>query len=225
MSVQTTSEKLFEEICIATKTKCVRIPEGKAKSADYRIYLGEQSIVVEVKQLEKNKNDHVVDQQTPNIDDEELKGLPAMAPRRRVRGLINDAYPQIKASTETEEPAIIALYNNSYFFNYIDAWTVSSAMFGDYGFVLSHNANDLGVVRQGYLGNRKATKQSMTRISAVAVINQTGECRHEMELYHNPYCKYPIAPEIARSFASKQHVFENPHAKGYSEWCPKTEII
>ena len=91
MSVKTLSENIFESICRETQTKYVRIPEGEAKSADYRISLNGCSVVVEVKQLEKNKHDLLIDKQTPSIDDEQLTGFPAMAPRRRVRGLIQDA--------------------------------------------------------------------------------------------------------------------------------------
>ena len=102
---------------------------------------------------------------------------------------------------------------------------MSSAMFGDYGFVLGQKETEIGVVRQGYLGNRKITKTTMSRISAVAVMEQAEESKFELVLFHNPFCKFSIAPEVASSFATRQYVFKNPHAKKYSPWYPKSEII
>ncbi len=62
MSVQTLSEKLFETLCSRQRLRCLRIPEGKTKTADYEVVLRDTKMIVEVKQLDPSEKDKFLNQ-------------------------------------------------------------------------------------------------------------------------------------------------------------------
>jgi hypothetical protein len=56
-------------------------------------------------------------------------------------GPLEQAYPQVKCSSEGKWHTMIVVYNNSGDWNWIDTFAVAKAMFGSYGIVLGLQPN------------------------------------------------------------------------------------
>ena len=217
MNVPTISERLFEKLCSDRHVGCKRIPESVEKTADYEVSLGTLKLITEVKQLDPNKDDKKI---------EEIWGTPkspvAVAPSNRVQGLIADAYPQIKSSSEERKPTMIVVYNNSGDWNWIDAFTVSKAMFGSFGIKFGlRSGQNIVVTGQRYLGNRKVTKSTFRALSVVGAMKQKGSNDIHLDCYHNPFARIPISPESLSPLADAQFIHPNPHKKGFVIWEPE----
>jgi len=217
VSVPTISEKLFEKLCSDRHVGCARIPESIEKTADYEVSLGPLKLITEIKQFDPNEEDKEL---------EEIWGTPespgVLAPSNRAQGLIADAYPQIKASSRGDRPTMVVVYNNSGDWNWIDAFTVSKAMFGSFGITLGLRSNqNIDVIAQGYLGNRKVTQSTFRALSVVGVMKQKGPNDIYLDCYHNPFANIPISPESLSLLADAQFIHPNPHERGFVTWEPK----
>lgn len=217
MSNRTTSEGLFEKLCFARGVGCTRIPETTEKTADYRVSLRSLTLIAEVKQLD------------PNDKDEKLAEVwgtgespGSVAPSNRVQALIEKGYPQIKLSSERRWPTMIIIYNNSGDWNWIDTFTVSKAMFGSPGVVLSLQPDQtIAVAGQGYLGQRKVTKDTFRSLSVVGVLTRVRADVVSLECYHNPFANLPVEPSLLADLAEAQYLHPNPHDRGFTPWEPK----
>ncbi len=217
MSIQTVSEQLFERLCSAQGVKCVRISEGRDKSADYEVSLGSTTLIVEVKQLD------------PSAADKELESLwgqknspGAIAPSIRVQHLLADAYPQIKTSSCGLKPTMVVIYNNSGAWNWIDSFTVSKAMFGSFGIKLGlDNEEKIAIIGQKYVGKRKVTKSSFRALSVVAAIKDSASGVQHLDAYHNPFAMVPISPNVLSQLATAHYMHPNPHECGIVSWEPQ----
>jgi len=212
----TTSEQLFEKLCSTRRVGCTRIPRTTEKTADYRVCLGSVTLVTEVKQLD------------PSDDDKKLSevwGTPqsfTVAPSGRVQSLLEEGYPQIKRSSEGKWPTMIVVYNNSGRWNWIDSFTLTKAMFGEYGFVLRIQPNQrIAMAGQRYFGQRKVTKDTFRSLSVVGVLKQMGADAPVLDCYHNPFAHIPVEPTLLAYLADEQYMHPNPHDKGFVPWKPK----
>lgn len=208
-AMSTISEELFAALCITRSIQCERLPEGDAVTADYRLLLGDVEVYVEVKQLNPNDRDRRRAAESAHSGRTPL----LMAPTRRVRDQITKAYRQLKAYAKCGHSCIIVLYNNSGTLNYIDSFTVTSAMFGVYGVRVT--LNDSRIVRHvghGFLGGRKVTRNECRGISAVCVVERTGMAEElKLTAYHNPFATQPIATQVLALLASEQFRHDEPH--------------
>lgn len=203
----TDSETLFSNLCAARKVRCIRIEEGSKRTADYEIILGQLSAFVEIKQLDFNDRDREVERQ---MDEGGMAG--AVAPTRRVRDQIAKAYNQLKAYSKRGYPCLIVLYNNAGLLNDIDSFTVTSAMFGEFGVHLSQdNSQIIHVAGHGFLGGRKVTRNTCRGISAVCVLKSGGSQGLRITAYHNPYAINPIEPAVLALLATSQLCHDDPH--------------
>jgi hypothetical protein len=183
MNARTVSEELFEKLCSMRGVGCAPILTTGEKTADYRLSLGSLTLITEVKQLD------------PVVEDRHLAegwGTPdapgAEAPSDRVQGLLAKGYPQVKRSSEDKWATMIVLYNNSGPWNWIDSFTVAKAMFGSYGIVLELRSNQsIAIAGQGYLGQRKLTKNTFRSLSVVGVLSQPQADAPALDCYHNPF--------------------------------------
>ena len=117
---------------------------------------------------------------------------------------------------------MIAVYNNSGRWNWIDTFTVAKAMFGEFGVVLGLQTNrTVAVVGQGYLGQRKITKDTFRSLSVVGVLKQMGADAPVLDCYHNPFAHIPVEPTLLAYLADKQYMHPNPHDRGFAPWKPK----
>jgi hypothetical protein len=217
VSTPTISEELFENLCAERGIGCARVPASTEKTAaDYRVSLGSLTLVTEVKQLDPSGEDKKL---------AEIWGTPqsfTVAPSDRVQSLLEEGYPQVKRSSEDKWPTMIVIYNNSGRWNWIDNFTVTKAMFGEYGIVLGLQADQMiAVVGQKYFGQRKVTKDTFRCLSVVGVLKRAGADAIGPDCYHNPFTNVPVEPTLLRSLADAQYVHPNPHDRGFVPWKPK----
>jgi hypothetical protein len=205
----TLSEGLFESVCRERGIVPRRIPEGSEETADYEIVLGTIKVVAEVKQLDR----------TP--PDAETAGV--IAPSGWVRKQIGDSYAQLENCSGGASPTMLVLYNNAGFLSRIDSFTVSTAMFGDFGIQLELKAYaepEVVVVRKGFLGGRKVTRDTCRSLSVVAVMESSDQQTATLEAYHNPFATIPLAPEALAGLARAQFVHRQPHMGKVVSWSP-----
>ena len=198
---------------------CERIPETIAKSPDYRVLIPPMELITEVKQLD------------PNNEDERLSkiwGTPqspgAFSATRRVRDKLAEGYRQVNRLSEGKLPTMIVVYNNAGEWNLLSKFTITTAMFGSYGFVYeSQPDRSIEVIRRGHLGNRKVTKGTLRSLSAVGVLEHKEIGSEELEqcCYHNPFAQVPIEPNLFAELASNQYSYDNPHEGTNVRWEPK----
>lgn len=216
VNMRTTSEELFERLCAQKCIDYVRIPEGTAKTADYQLKLGRVTLITEVKQLDPSPEEqHIAEtwgtQQCPG----------AVAPSDRVQGLLEEGYPQIKRSAKGQWPAMIVVFNNSGEWNWIDSFTVSKAMFGSFGFVLTLQPNQtVAMTGHGYMGRRKLTKNSCRALSVVGVLKHAQANVLALDCYHNPFATFPVDPAVLSTIADVQFAHPNPHDREFIQWQP-----
>lgn len=217
MSRRTISEELFEKLCAVRGAGCARIPETTEKTADYRVSLRSLTLITEVKQLDPSDKDKKLAEVWGT---EEYPG--SVAPSNRVQALLEEGYPQIKRSSERRWPTMIVVYNNSGDWNWIDTFTISKAMFGSYGIVLGLQPDQtIAVAGQGYLGQRKVTKDTFRSLSVVGVLKRVRDDTVALECYHNPFANLPVEPSLLAAIAKAQYIHPNPHDRGFTPWEPK----
>ena len=209
MRTATVSEELFERLCLEHGIVPRRIPEGAGETADYEIVLGAIKVVAEVKQLDR----------TP--PDAETAGV--VAPSDWVRKQIGDSYAQLENSSGGGSPSMLVLYNNAGAVSWIDSFTISTAMFGDFGMKLGLKTDpqpEVVVVRQGFLGGRKVTKDTCRSLSVVAVMESSHHQKVTLEAYHNPFATISLAPEALAVLTRAQFVHPEPHTGTVVNWSP-----
>jgi hypothetical protein len=219
----TNSEQLFERLCQTRGLACQRIPEGKTKTPDYQVTISSVDILVEVKQLDENDENRIINTafsrggETPGIE----------CPAERVRHQIGEAYGQLKACHRADLPTGVVLYNNAGFLTYIDCWTVTKAMFGDYGYrfgVLAPSDGAIVTLGAGFMGKRKVTRTTYRALSFVAVLQEDSQGDLGLTAYHNPFATVPLEPALLSQLAIDQFIHTNPHGGKYVRWQP-TRIL
>ena len=215
----TRSEQLFERFCQTRGVICRRIPEGKTKTPDYELTISSVGILVEVKQLDENDEDRRVNEAFSRGE-----GTPGgECPSGRVRHQIAEAYTQLKACYRSGLATGAVLYNNAGFLNYIDEWTVITAMFGDYGYQFGIPAPAGGPIvtlGAGFMGGRKVTRNTCRVLSFVAVLKETVLDGLVLEAYHNPFASVRVEPSVLSRVATEQFVHADPHTGKWVHWQP-----
>jgi hypothetical protein len=215
----TRSQELFERLCLTRGIACRKILEGKTKTPDYEVSVSSLCVLVEVKQLDENDEDRKINEAL--LNDDETPGVEC--PSNRVRQQIADAYVQLKAYNRTDLATGIVLFNNAGPLTYIDPWTVTKAMFGNYGYRLGITARSGGAIvplGAGFMGGRKVTKNSFRGLSFVAVLKESSKDVLSLEVYHNPFATVRMEPSILSILATEQFIHPNPHDGIWVEWEP-----
>lgn len=215
----TRSEELFERLCQTQGIACRKIPESKTKTPDYEIAVSSVSVLVEVKQLDENDEDRRINEalsiggETPGVE----------CPSDRVRHHIADAYGQLKAYNRAGLATGVVLFNNAGPLTYIDSWTVTKAMFGNYGYRIGISAPSGGPIvtlGSGFMGGRKLTRNTCRFLSFVAVLKETSKKQVIIEAYHNPFAAVHLRPSTLSALATDQFIHPNPHDDNWVRWEP-----
>lgn len=208
MTQATISENLFEQLCTARNVPCKRIPRAFGKTPDYEVVLGAQHVAVEVKQLDPNPADHRVNRALDETSDTD--GV--IAPAHRLRNQIAIGYRQLKAAARAGQPCLLVVYNNAGFLNFIDSFSVTTAMFGTYGIHLGlTQAGEVCETGRGFMGRRRLTRDERKLLSAIGVLVDTQNRGLCLEAYHNPFALDPIEPRVMALLATAQFRHPNPH--------------
>ena len=215
----TISEMYFKKLCETRGIVCERISETGAKSPDYRVLIGQMVLITEVKQLDPSNKDreHSKTWGTPQSPG-------AFSATKRVRDKLAEGYRQVKRLSKDKFPTMIVVYNNAGEWNLLSKFTITTAMFGSYGFMYESKPDQsIELIRRGHFGNRKVTKRTLRSLSAVGVLKSTGKGSEALDLccYHNPFAKVPIKPNLLAQLASDQFIHPNPHQGRLVPWKPK----
>ena len=215
----TISERLFESLCYHREIPCQRIPTAKHSTPDYEIVLGAKRVFVEVKQLDPNADDIQHNQALATIPNNVIGPVDCPAPR--VREQIARAYRQLKTAARNGEPCLLVIYNNSGPLNYIDEFTVTTAMFGRYG--VRFGLARTGYIREigrGFMGDAKLTRNTCKALSAVGILEGRQSGVLSLDVYHNPFALTPIELAIIAPLATSQFRHPNPHTGNFVSWEP-----
>ena len=192
MSIKTKSELLFEQFCEENSIPYLRIDQLSYRMPDYEVHFGEQLVVIEVKQIDRNKNEKKYQEQLPKLGHIGIREKSA----QRVRHTIYDAHEQLKNRSQGKFPAILVIYDNTPFKS-IEPTDIKNAMYGDetVGIYSSDDTEDLFIeIKNGGFGSgRKFTKDDNTTISGIATLYMFGKTLC-LNIFHNQYTKSPFDP-------------------------------
>ena len=219
MTQTTISETLFETLCCERSVPCTRIATTTHKTPDYEVILGTQRVLVEVKQLDPNADDRRIHKALD--EGTEIGGVASPAPRLRQQ--IASAYRQLKTAAREGQPCLVVIYNNSGILNFIDSFTVTTAMFGKYGVRLG--LGSAGIVQEtgrGFMGNASVTRNTCKSLSAVCVLKNARSGSLRLEAYHNPFALVPIDQKVLAFLAASQFRHPDPHNGIVVHWEPES---
>jgi hypothetical protein len=220
MTADTVSYALFQSLCRQRSVDCRPIPVGERKTPDFEVVLGKTRVWVEVKQLDPTEDDKRISAAFDAGSDTDG----TVAPSQRVREQIASGYRQLKSAALTGETCMLVIYNNSGFHNYIDSFTVSTAMFGRFGVRLAapvHPQDRIRAIGQGFMGNSRVNRNHCKRLSVVAVLNDGARGEPTLDAYHNPFTTAPLDPDVLRQMATRQFRHRNPHGGPIVSWEPE----
>ena len=217
MTQTTISETLFESLCSLRGVRFERIPVAAHPTPDYEIALGVHKLLVEVKQLDQNATDKRVNKSFDTAG--ETDGV--VSPAARLREQIARAYRQLKMAATQGQPCLLVIYNNSGFLNFIDSFTVTTAMFGRYG--VRFGLSRIGEIREtgrGFTGKAPLTRNTCKSLSAIGILKHAQSGNLRLEVYHNPFALVPIEPRAMALLATEQFRHPSPHAGISVDWEP-----
>ena len=212
---QTESELLFEQICRKRKITYDPILRSGNRTPDYLIKIGENDIVIEVKQLNQNKNDV---KRYDNVFKEKKSIVFFPDHKSRVRKKIKIASKQLRQFSKNKNSAILVLYDNTHGFSTLNNYSILTSMYGDESIpILVDKKNEpfAGPTRFG--NEKKMTEKNKNYISAVGMINIINS-EPELDLFHNVYADFPINFSIAGVLVRKQYTLPPGHPNMYREW-------
>ncbi len=220
MTHRTISEMLFERFCMDTGLPFVRLePDSAAgrRTPDYELCLQEPPILVEVKQIDPNREDEARLRAFAETGEYSFGGVPG----DRLRGRISKAGSQLRARARPNQPTLVVVYNNvDVLRGYTSPHAVMSAMYGLYQAVIT-TTRGVGarivsaVHRLG--GGRSMTPEHNTRISGLAVLFDGPEGPY-LVVYHNRFTAVPIRPEVLRRPGIHQRCIEEAEDNRFPEW-------
>lgn len=221
MTDRTISETLFERFCTDTGLLFVRLrpdPAAGRRTPDYELRLQEPAILVEVKQIDPNREDEASLRAFAEPGEYSFGGVPG----DRLRGRISKAGSQLRARARSDQPTLVVVYNNvDVLRGYTGPHAVMSAMYGLYQAVITTTsgmgARIVSVVHR--LGGRRSmTPEHNTTISGLAVLFDGPEGPY-LVVYHNRFAAVPIRPEVLRRPRIHQRSIQEAEENRFPEWC------
>ncbi len=208
---QTISENLFEQLCNENGIQWTRISEmPDMQTADYKIILEDQQVIVEIKQLD------------PNSDDKERftqvfqhGGVVSYftTSKRRARKKIKSSKTQLKNSAAGQHPTILVLYDNTSGFSGLDEDSVLDAMYGDEIYLIPPN-EQTAEIEARFGGNQQMTESSKKYISAIGILDVRNR-KPILTLFHNSYADMPIGYDKSALLAQAQFRVEIKDGKPF----------
>jgi hypothetical protein len=222
---KTFSEQLFEDYCAQHGISCERIPESDdAKTPDYELVLGDSRVVVEVKEIARNKEERESDR----VMAERGHGnVLSHTPGDRVRRKIAACSHQLKARSKGVLPTLLVVFD-THGCRHVEPYNIRVAM---YGLEQIHlEVPPIGQGRPKAIGmshgpKRKMTPESNTSISAVAALVVPRPDEIHLSVYHNCFAAVPLSPSLLGRFGVPQLEIGEPTERGASEWHEVQPIV
>ena len=216
----TRSEQLFERFCAGIGLRLHKVPESKLKSPDYYLEVRNSRLVVEVKQIDANKQERSVLRKPPdewNEDDIFHWDIPG----DRLRNKIANAMPLLRALSKGEYPTLLVIYDNIMAWPELaDEYAVRVAMYGiETAMITPEVAPEGGakIVERWYGPRKRVTEQHNTTLSAIAVMSDQ-DGRTLITVYHNWYAKVPMRKEMLLVSGVEHFELERAPGAGFCEW-------
>ncbi len=214
----TQSERIFENFCDRLKIKFARVPRGAKKIPDYELTINRQRIIVEVKEIEKNKDETESDR----LAKERGYGqVLSTMPGQRVRKKIYKSSPQIKAKTDGVYPSILALFDGAPLSDHLSNYNIRVAMYGleEIHIAVPEDPKISSYITgKSYGSERKMTPNDNKSISAIGVLHTTSRKEIDLDLYHNKYASNPLDPKLFQNYAIAQFVLGEGVNGGTAQW-------
>jgi peroxiredoxin family protein len=202
------SEKLFESFCNQKGIHFSRVlEECNRRSADYLIQISNKEIVIEVKQLENNRDELNLLQSRTLENDGDMFTVSTAS--KRIRKAIESSSQQLKNTSKGTIPTLVIVCDTTIGLMGLDSEDFLQAMFGDEIFNLSDYSQKFG-------GNRKMTQKSNASISAVGWLRKEKDHSAELFLIHNPFSKNPIDGEISKILSNNSYYIDLRLQPNYS---------
>ncbi len=193
MTIKTISEKIFEEFCRSNNLPCEKILECNQPTPDYKVILNTETVIVEVKQIDKDK------------EFSEASSFRIIGDH--IRAKIKESRKQVKVASKECLPAILLIYNNldpmQRFGTEQDDFI--AAMDGEITVVLSPKHS----ITNSYRGRNQSLRQDKNAsFSAVGLLNQTNQ-GPTVRIYENIFAEnklnYLSLPECFETIQSDNH--------------------
>lgn len=221
MPEETRAEIVFEHFCKKNSIRCEPIPTDAKRAPDYYIWLGDQKIVAEIKQIDPGEEDLA---ECRDIKDGKFR-VGSTIPGERIRQKINKASKQIIAGTKKQFPSILIIYNNLPFFSwcYTEPYDFLVAMYGLESIVLSKPkdySKKPEIIDARFGPRRKLTKNQNTSFSALALLSEDEAGNPLLKVYHNIYADIPINPGLLKRINAEQYSIDGNQAGTFQDWIP-----
>jgi hypothetical protein len=202
---RTIAELYFEQWCDQQGVEYRRISEARGRRPDYAIRMVGGWCVVEVKEIDPLPTDDALAREL-------LQGQsPArwVEPGARLSGPIRKASRQLKKFSQRGFPTVVCFHDTTIGFH-TEGFHVEQAMLGSE--LLVFDASGAQGIDDSFLGTKAGGGAAMTprhnkSISAIAVLHQIGTAGLIVDLYHNPFARVEIPPDIAAPYIRAQHRF------------------
>ncbi|MGI0014738.1 MAG: hypothetical protein ACREBU_15050 [Nitrososphaera sp.] len=174
MTVKTKAESIFKEFCDFNNIFWEKIPEGEQPTPDYRVVLNGQTVLIEVKQIDKDDN-------FSNESGSRTVGS-------HVRKKIEQARKQAQAASNANTPFVLLLFNNLDELQMFgtEQHDFVDAMYGERTLVFDKSKNAITDSFQGR--NRSLGDDKNTSFSAVGYLKKTQK-GIEVQIYANIFAK------------------------------------
>jgi hypothetical protein len=201
MTKKTKSELHFEKFCADHSLELFSVPrksDDKEKTPDYILQVGEQKIIVEIKQLNPNPTDqkHLKDFENYGETGFVLGGFD-----RRVRKKIKKSVPQLKTRSKGKHPGILVLYDNVHIYGGIDGYDIRVGMYGqetiDVAISKARRYKPFAI-RHRFGAKRSLDKSHNTSLSCAAVLIEHPLNGLKLNIYHNDFASIPLIPDLLR---------------------------
>lgn len=175
--MKTKAETLFEDFCDSNQIVWEKIKEGTGPSPDYRVFLNEYVVYVEVKQINK--------------DDSFSAACSSRTVGSHIREKIKEARIQVKAGSSTGFPSILLVYNNLDRMQMFgtEEHDFITAMYGEMTLVLNKTENKF--TDSFYGRNRSFSEDKSVYFSAVGFLSNNTK-RIRIQIYENAFAKNPL---------------------------------
>jgi len=220
--MKTQSEQWFEKYCVNSGIVCKRILEEIGKTPDYELTIDRQRIIVEVKEITRNKKERESDHL---LSKRNYGNYLSNTPGDRVRNKIKDSSSQIKALAQGIYPSILVLCDLKngcgQIVGHLAPYNIRVAM---YGLEQVHLAvpRDLSVspysTGMSYGPKRKMTEDQNTSISAIGVLSTPRPNEIALHIYHNKFAAIPLDQRLLAKYGIQQFKLEDEIPSATAKW-------
>jgi len=221
--LKTQSEKWFEIFCERAELVCQRIAEEVGKTPDYQLTINGKTIIVEVKEITRNKEEQKSDRLLMQRGYGE--GY-SNTPGDRVRKKIADASAQIKIKSLGIHPSILVLSDIKngcgQITGHTDSYNIMVAMYGLEQILMTVPTNNtfspFTTGRRYYGPKKKMTENQNTSISAIGVLSTPKQDDICLYVYHNVYAANPLDTRLISGFGIRQFQLESKELQPAVRW-------